>query len=178
MKKRRRVFEYLPGFIGLALHLYEAYQLLLKLDEKGQRKFRVVGVCGYLCQKLGSYERGFAAYMSLVKVGLVQSLGRVSGKGNLCEFMVYRKPVKLLRVDYREHKKSSKRKTSGHHAVATKKHVSGIGAYKPIRRATPAKKSRNVAFEPPRKLLIALLKHAGLDTKVLPKRTLVDFIFD
>ena len=174
-----RVFEIRKNTVALGSHLHHAYGLLLGLDKQRLPRFHVIGVCGYLCREMDPHE-GFAAYMALVNLGLIKSIGRVSGngKGNFCKFVVYRRRYTRLKVDYREQTKSSPRKSTGHHTVATKKRVSPVGAYKPVRHLKAKKKSRDIAFEPPTKLLVALLKHAGKNPRVLPKRTIVHFIFD
>lgn len=174
----RRIFEVQKGYIALAAHLHQAYWLLLKLDTKRRKHFRVVGVSGYLCREMG-YKIGFAAYVGLMKTGLIRSLGRVTGhgRGNLSSFMVYRRPCRLLSVDYHE-RKSSPRGSHGPHRVARKKRVSGVGAYHPARTKQSKPAGRETAFEPSKRLLIALLKHAGEDPRVLPKKTIVHFFFD
>lgn len=174
-----RVYEQRIGSIALATHLFQAYELLLKLDQKRRSRFRVVGVSSYLGRQLGK-KVGFAAYVALVEAGLIKSVGRVSGtgKGNFCSFVVYRRRYTKLRVDYREQKQPLRRKSNGHRTMTAKKRVSAVGAYKPIPRTSAKKKGYDITFEPPTKLLIELLKHAGKNPKVLPKRTLVHFIFN
>ncbi len=171
----KRVFEIRHGKLYLATHLYQGYRFLLQQGPPRAERFRLIGITSLLRQRFGQ-KTGYAIYVSLRSAKLIRTYARAraTGKsGNFHQFIVYRRAVARLPIDYHPRRSNPHGRRKGHRQPAKIDKVVDFG----IRTSKRRTRQPHPQSSLPASMVTALLVHAGRQPGIRPTRIEIHFFF-